>query len=501
MITNPQQNSLTPRLSPITVKTLTQVIPLSLIVALITGYLGLESAAADYVRLLIAIAVFASAFVCLFVAPRVALIGIFGYLAILGGLRRGLIPLLGWPPQDVLLLVMPFVAALFCLYLIAVRRVKINSSISRLLLVLLCFMLVEIVNPLQGGIAVGLAGALFYVVPLLWYFLGRVVCDRIALDRLFKAVIVIAVIAAVYGLFQTFFGFTEADKEWMKIDGYAALGVGATLRAIAFFTSAEEYESIVCLGIILLWAAFLLGKRLTIVPIMFLAVAGFLESQRSLMFATIIAMTILWAIQAHNRRTWVARGVVALALATIGLVSSMTGLQYVQMSSSISELVKHQVVGVLNPTDPSASTATLHTFMVAQGILSGFTTPYGQGLGGTTIASAKLSGSGGGTEFDISNMFVSLGAVGGFLYLFIIGVVLNASIRCWIAERSLLSLSIIGVLLIGFGQWLNGGQYSFAFLIWIVIGALDQMTQRRWASNERRLENIKVNKPLAQSLT
>jgi hypothetical protein len=75
---------------------------------------------------------------------------------------------------------------------------------------------------------------------------------------------------------------------------------------------------------------------------------------------------------------------------------------------------------------------------------------------------------------DLSDMFVSLGLFGGFLYAFVVGLTLVMAFRYWHCARSLPALATLGVLVLSFGQWLNGGQYAACALIWLFIGSLDR---------------------------
>jgi hypothetical protein len=157
----------------------------------------------------------------------------------------------------------------------------------------------------------------------------------------------------------------------------------------------------------------------------------------------------------------------------------MQQLQSVHMSDKTQALVMHQTAGILNPTDPKDSTAALHGSMITAGIASGFAHPLGLGLGATCLAAEKLGGNASGTEFDISNMFSSLGFIGGFLYVFIIGTVLAAAFRNWHEARSYPAMCIVGVLIAMFGLWLAGEVYSAVFLIWFSIGSLDRIMRDR----------------------
>ncbi len=429
----------------------------------------------DGQRVLLVLTLFGCLLMLLTYSPMVGIPALLVFLAFLGGVRRWLIPVFGWPQNDPLLLVAPLLAILFFLNLLPTRQLPTVKGLPRLLNILLVIMVVEIINPLQGGIAVGIAGALFYVVPVIWFYLGRLKGTPALLKRLFKVTVGISILAAVYGLYQTWFGYLPSEEEWVRLAHMEALHVGGGYRAFAFFTFPAEYDWFLCLGIVLLWAAFLRGRYVALAPIPLLGLAVFFESGRGPVVSTLATCVALWAIQGRNIRGWLPRGALALALATAGLILSLQQAQQMQFSAQTQALVNHQTSGLLDPTNEKTSTAGLHSSMLLNGFAEGFKNPIGKGLGATTLAAQKFGAGGGSTEVDMSNMFVSLGLVGGTLYLTIVGLVFVKAVRYWHQARSGVALAIVGILFLTFGQWLNGGQYCAAFLIWFCIGTLDRI--------------------------
>jgi hypothetical protein len=112
--------------------------------------------------------------------------------------------------------------------------------------------------------------------------------------------------------------------------------------------------------------------------------------------------------------------------------------------------------------------------MVVDGLARSLTNPLGYGLGATTLAASKFGAIGGTTELDLTNMFVSLGPVGGLLYTLLLCMILASTFRHWHRNRRLSALGVAGILLVTLGQWLNGGQYATSMLVWFCIGALDR---------------------------
>jgi hypothetical protein len=102
-------------------------------------------------------------------APRTAIYGLIGWLTVLGVLRR-LASSVGAAPGsfgDPLLIVAPVTVGM--LFVIAIRAGAMRglTPLSKSVLALTVALALSALNPLQGGLTVGLAGALLVVVPML----------------------------------------------------------------------------------------------------------------------------------------------------------------------------------------------------------------------------------------------------------------------------------------------------------------------------------------------
>lgn len=221
------------------------------------------------------------------------------FLSLLGGVRRWIIPALGWTSTDPLLLVGPIIVMGHLLNLLLTRRLPCDTRLARTLLWLLTLMFLQVFNPLQGGIGVGLAGMLFTIVPVLWYYYGRTLGSEATLRRLLMGAVVVALLAALYGLHQTYFGLLPSEKQWVELNkaNYNALYISeSAIRAFSFFTSAQEYVQFLSVGVVVLWAAFLRGARHALLPIPLLAIMIFLSSIRGAVVMTLLTCVVLWTI-------------------------------------------------------------------------------------------------------------------------------------------------------------------------------------------------------------
>ena len=443
------------------------------------GPLALWSAPGQ--RALPAIGIGCILYMLLLRSPSWGVVSTLLYLCLLGGVRRWIVPALGLISADPLLLVAPGLVVVYTLKMLLTRRIPADTRLARTLLWLLAIMFFQIFNPLQGGLNVGLAGALFTIVPILWYYFGRNLGREAVLRRLLMASVAVAFLAALYGLYQTYFGLPTVEMEWVKLNktSYNALYINDTsIRAFSFFTSAQEYMQFVSIGVVILWAAFLRGARLALIPIPLLAAAIFLSGIRSAVVITLVACAIVWAVQGRTAVAWGPRLALALVLASGGLFWSLQQVQTDTYDKHTQALISHQVKGLLNPADSTnhASTAPLHAAMVLGGVVEGFKVPVGHGLGATTLAASKFNeeSRNGSTEADISDSFAALGFAGGLVYLCVVFLVLSSATQWWRATRSLTALACLGILVVHIGHWLHGGSYAATMVVWFIIGGMER---------------------------
>ena len=418
------------------------------------------------------------------ISPRAAIVATFIFLTVLGDFRRALIPLTGWSSQDPLLLVGAAIAALLVVFAVVARRLSLDTPLSRWVLVLMLVMLLQMVNPVQGGLNVGMAGALFYLVPLLWFWVGRTYATPVFMAfLLYRVVIPLAVLAALLGLYQTFFGLLPFEKDWVDLSGYESLDIEGHIRPFSFFASSTEYAHFVGVALVVLCAGWLRGGvRAGLILIPLLALATFLVGSRGIIVTVLFAVVLLWALQGRSPAIVLPRLILGLALGAGGLAWILTEVPQFGLTGPVEALTTRQAMGLLNPQE---STLPLHIDLFLGGFAEGVVNPLGRGLGATTLAAGRFGDTGGtdvslgGTEVDISNMFVSLGIVGGVVYVVIVALVLLSALRYWRRSRTLVALAILGVVVVELGQWTIGGHYVVSALVWFCIGGLDRFQRLR----------------------
>lgn len=411
--------------------------------------------------------------------PRMAIVLSFVWLSIIGDFRRLLDTQFPQAGSDPILLISPVVVALIVAGSFQ-RAFPADTRLSRFVLLLTFVALIQVLNPLQGGPVVGIAGMILVLPPLLWFWVGRVYGDaRFVAMIMMRVVVPVSLIAGLLGFLQVQHEFLPYERSWLDrvASEYGALNVGGSIRPFAFFTSAAEYAQYLGIGTVLIVAARSHStSRWFLVPPLFGSIL--LTGSRGVVVTTLITAGLLWTVQGSNPAAWFPRFFAVSVVGVFGTIWALRQLQSAVVAGPAAGLVEHQTSGLLNPLDQRESTLLLHFDLVIGGFRSALSNPLGRGLGATTIAAAKFGGSRSGTEVDLSNVFVSLGLVGGVLFALIIGFALATALRLWRRRRQAVLLAIFGVLIIQAGQWLNGGQYAISALVWFLVGSLDRLERK-----------------------
>lgn len=401
------------------------------------------------------------------------------YLIFMGDYRRYAGFLQGYPSSDPLLLVGP-IAVFFLSALVFVDgKAKRVSTLGALVVVFSLLMAAEVFNPEQGGVAVGFAGALFYFIPMLWFWIGRAYGTTALTEQLSRRLIIpAAVCTAVLGTYQAFYGLLPFEAAWAreKADAFGALFVSQGVRPFGFFTSPAEHVRFLLIASVITVAYWLRSRSLVIVILPLLFAAMFLGSSRGPVVMFTLTSVVLWAVMSRSSALWVPRAVLAAVIAGSALAAGLIGLQQAHLDSRIEALVTHQVEGLLNPADTEKSTAVGHVALATDGLMQGVTSPAGKGLGATTIGASKFGSGAYSAEVDLANMFYSLGILGGMLYLAVIVAAIVAAVSLWKTRRDAVALAMLGTVLCTLSAWLLGGEYAIDAIVWFMLGAIDRGT-------------------------
>lgn len=396
------------------------------------------------------------------------------WLTVLGLLRRlssGISPKEAW--GDPLLLVGPAVWVVLTLRAMHHGGREDRSRLTTSVLMLGGLLAASTFNPLQGGPIVGFSGALLVVVPIGAFFVGRALLGDQALVKLLWLTALLGLAAAAYGLVQTFSGFPSWDRAWIVNEGYTALRVGGTIRAFASFSAASEYATFLGIAVVA-WLA--LGRGVLRLPLLagalaFLGVALWYESSRGIIVLTLAAVGAMLAARARLR---LSRALVLgiVLLATLPATIDRLTPDRPSAAQGSAELARHQVEGL---TDPFGERSTLpsHIFLVQGGIRSAFTNPIGHGVGSITLSAGKYGGVAGTAEGDPGRVPFAAGFPGLLAYVAVLCFGIGRAYRLAATRGDPLSLAALGIVVVTFLQWLNGGHYAVAFWAWLALGWVD----------------------------
>jgi hypothetical protein len=425
------------------------------------------------------------------------------YLILMGDIRRILAALVGPPEQDLLLLIGPAIAVILAVPIFLSLRLR--DGLSKAMFFLLLVMVLEIFNPKQGGLTIGLSGAVFYIAPVLWFWIGRRYGSPEVVEKLlYRVIFPLALLAALLGFAQTFIGFLPYEQAWIDVASktYTALHLGASIRAFGFSVSGAEYAALLMIGAVGVAAAYIgSGSRWALIfPIL---VAGIvLASARGSVIKMVVTLALVWTLRkghkvgakdAFRLVVFAIVGLVAMVLVASRFTTSEVALP--AKSSAVDNALAHQAGGLAHPFDPRYSTAGIHGGMFLSGVIEGLTYPIGHGLGSTTAAASKFGGdpNEGSSEIDVSDMFISLGVIGGVLYLYIVATTMRKALGYLQAVRRGVSLPVLAILTSTLGSWLIGGQYSTSALMLFLAGALlyPDLTHSNSKTDSPRLSHFK----------
>lgn len=420
---------------------------------------------------------------------RLAIVGVFVYLTVLGDLRRMLVPMVGWSGSDPLILVGPLVALLLFGGAMLSKQLSIRSPVAKITVLFMGFMALQIFNPAQGGLIVGVAGAMLYLVPMLWFWIGQAFATKNLMRTWYYQIMpALALLAAGVGLYQVFYGWFPYQLAWYRIAGYTALGPSEELlRSISIFPNLTEYLHYLGVAIIAgIAALFKKTQSICVLLIPVLLAALFLAGSRGPIVMVVLTAGILYTVQGRSFATWIPRLALTLFVGGAVLVYGLT--QAGDLSSELSNKRMSHVLDrqaqLLPSEGADGGTVAIHGNLFWLGLKWGFEEPLGRGIGSTTLAASKYGDRGGSTEKDLSDMFVAGGVVGGFLYLSLIVAVATTALLYWRRERSLLALAFVGLLAFTGLSWLKPGHYVLTPLIWFTIGALDRFSTNRTETTE-----------------
>jgi len=429
------------------------------------------------------------------VSLEAGLIGLMVFEPFRGFIRRLQFLFLPYTQSDPIHVVTPLITAVAFIVLLQRRSLRIlnESPLAKLVSLLGLIYFVQIFNPLQGGLAIGFSGALFILVPVAWFYFGASVDPRFA-RRAMYLIVLLSLLTSLYGIYHLTYGFPHFEQYWLDhTDNYDSIAVGNIKRALATFSSAEEWGRYIEIGAIIAFGFgagsssqlrragwFACGAALSVMLLF--------TGQRTAIFGLILG--VIWLI-ALGARTW--RGAVvrlALVLAsvlTVGILAKAPTNDDVFSRGEderFGTVLSHSTRGALSPTKEDSLQERIRTWTyLATDIVPH--NPLGLGLGATSLAVGR-------TEKDsalppIDSYFISsvitCGLPAALLFLLILGRATVMSWRTlrrdpvdaqvWRVVAALMPVLILNSL---FGNTFT--LYSVAPFAWLIVGWISAESAR-----------------------
>ncbi|MEK6279123.1 MAG: O-antigen ligase family protein [Acidobacteriota bacterium] len=357
-----------------------------------------------------------------------------------GFLRRAQYLFLPYTSTDPIHLITPAVTALGFVLLLQRQKLKVFHArpMAGLVSLLGLIYFLQIFNPIQGGLSVGLSGALFYLVPLAWFYFGQDMKPEF-LTRALQLVVVLGLITSLYGLYQLAYGFPRFEQVWVdNTDAYSSIAVGNIKRALATYSSAEEWGRYIQVGAIVAFgfcagAVGYLRRGSWLLCGIGLTVMLLLTGQRTALFGLLLGTLILITIGAKTLRGMVTRFMVVVA-ATLLIAAAATAPTSDELLSHGEDerfqgVLTHTTKGALRPTEEGSFQERLEIW----GRFATETIPHnplGMGLGATSLGALRFDSS---NELpSVDSYFISLaiscGLPAALLFMWILG---RAALRSW----------------------------------------------------------------------
>jgi hypothetical protein len=444
------------------------------------------------------------------VSLEAGLVGMMLFEPLRGVIRRAQYLFVDYSASDPIHLLTPIVALLAFSLLLKNQGLDIfrQSRLAPPVSLLLLIYFIQIFNPLQGGLFIGLAGALFMLLPLLWFYFGQAAKSGFLRTAL-RLMVVMGLITSVYGAYQLVFGLTSFDQFWLEHSEFNNwVRVAGVVRAMATYANAEEwsrYLDICALGAL---GLAVMAKRYAhriawFACGMLLFGALILSGERVSIFAFLLGAAILLLSGARTPGGIMRRAALflipALLIIAFAKPPAEGNLEEKEQSQALQSMVSHSARGVLQPTGEGSLYARFANW--GEGAKAILYRPYGLGIGSGSVAQTREA-----TELDnlpatdsyILSATLTCGIPAGLLCIWIFG---QATLISWRAFRRAapdshqlgmwrVMLAIIPVL-----AFINLFGYSFLLVSvapvgWLLIGWVSAEDLRTRAESEREVITI-----------
>ena len=441
----------------------------------------------------------------LFVGLEGGLVAMMLFEPLRGLLRRAQYLFVDYASQDPIHLVTPIVTLLAFVLLVRSWKLEIflATPLAGSVSLLGIIYLLEMFNPLQRSLLVGLAGGLFMLMPLAWFYFGQSVNEQF-INRALQLVIALGILTSLYGVYQLVYGYPGFEQYWIdNTDYYLSINVGHIRRALATFSSAEEWGRYAEVGAIAA-VGFATGTKLLIKRVGWIicgaALIGavLLTGQRTAIFGLLLGIGALILLGARSFPGMLTRlGLLLLPIVLIAVFVSAPSEDEMWSkgdNETVSTLLSHAERGTLKPANEESFQVRLEnwTYLITSVIPY---RPLGAGLGAGSLGEVRFSSDSDLPPIDsfILVVAVACGIPGVLLFIWILGRSAWLSIRNarspddegGTVRRIVAAVMLALILNSIFG--LTFTLYSVAPMAWLLIGWVSRETVRIHQANEREV--------------
>lgn len=407
-----------------------------------------------------------------------------------GLLRRAQYLFVDYAISEPIHLVSPIVVLLAVALVLRTHGLNIfrKTPLAGIVSLLALIYVVQILNPLQGSLFIGLTGALFMLVPLTWFYFGQEIQLKF-MQAAMRLIVIVGLLASLYGIYQLVFGYPAFEQYWLdNTEFYSSIAVGKVQRALASFSSAEEWGRYIELGAIIAFGFGAAAKQLRHRAGWFLAglsLAGVLliTGQRTAIFGFLLGFGVLVLLGARTLRNAMGRAVLLLLpVLILGFLAKAPDADEMWSkgeNEKVGTLMSHTTRGTLNPTGEDSMQARIETWTyMATTVLPA--RPLGAGLGAGTLSEMKFNQTSDMPPIDsfIIVLAIACGIPAALLFLWILARALALSLRAARrtpagtpeAHMARIVAALLPAIILNTFFGLTFTLYSVAPIAWLLIG-------------------------------
>ncbi len=410
---------------------------------------------------------------------------VFLWLPFKGLIRRLFYLITPFTRYDVIHLTEVFYLLFLMTYLFINMRKELSDEYSRnkafrIYLFLLFVFFLQIFNPLQGNILVGLAGSIFMIFPSLWFIPGFLFGDEEFLKRILKVISITALITAIYGIFQFFYGLMPFEDYWVKNvqKQYVTVKMWGHPRAFSSFMSPDESSRFFAIGGAIMFGRMIFEKSLLPLPFLIpITLALIFTGVRSSVFSLLFSIFVLFSLTAREVKKAFIRGVLVFFVlyAIFELLISppprpMGGMKVTQV------YYLHIMRGLKSPTEEETFQTRLKIwkYYLIDYVLK---YPFGHGLGSGTLAGSKFGGETYGTESYLFALLPSSGIIGFLTFIYLLYFIFRNSFKEVLNSESTIKIAFSILSLISLSSVFGGAfrMPSTGPVGWFLLGAFSRL--------------------------